>query len=179
MLAFLYETGKIAAPADINMIDITDANRLNANVVRLKVKPRFWVANPGSVIDCRWLLSSTAVSVVSPPKGFVPIFDDATKSLYGELLFFTVWRRILSMNYTLLTQVYHVDIIYNTDKTLPIVVALLTNGGWLIVAISFDLEIHGSKNGSAVCTDLANIIDKLAEINIVMHDFIALFCYDY
>jgi len=41
ILEFLYETGKIAAPADINMIDITDANRLNANVVRLKVKPRF------------------------------------------------------------------------------------------------------------------------------------------
>ena len=65
---------------------------------------------------------------------------------------------------------------YDISMTLPIVAGLLTNGGWLIVAISFDLEIHGSKNGSAVCTDLANIIDKLAEINIVMHDFIALFC---
>ena len=59
---------------------------------------------------------------------------------------------------------------------LPIVVGLLTNRGWLIVAIWFDLEIHGSKNGSAAWTDLANIIDKQAEINIVMHDFIALFC---
>ena len=41
ILAFLYETGKIAAPADINMIDITDAKRLNANVVTLKASPRF------------------------------------------------------------------------------------------------------------------------------------------
>ena len=65
---------------------------------------------------------------------------------------------------------------YNISINLPIVVGLLTNGGWLIVAISFDFEIHGSRNGSAAWTDLANIIDKQAEINIVMHDFIALFC---
>ena len=71
---------------------------------------------------------------------------------------------------------YNLQCNYDVNMILPIVVGLLTNGGWLIVAISFDFEIHGSKNGSAVCTDLANIIDKQAEINIVMHDFITLLC---
>ena len=61
---------------------------------------------------------------------------------------------------------------------LPIVF-LFSNGGWLIVAIPFAAEIHGSENGSAPCTNLANTVKKQTQIDIVMQGFIALDCYDY
>ena len=51
--AFLYVTGNIAAPADIIMIEKIEARRLNANVVRLNVKPRFSVVVPKALKDCR------------------------------------------------------------------------------------------------------------------------------
>ena len=38
----------------------------------------------------------------------------------------------------------------------------------MIVAMSFKAETHGFKNGSAPCTDLANISDKQAQLNVVM-----------
>ena len=51
--AFLYEIGNIAAPADIIMIEKIEARILNANVVRLNVKPRFSVVVPRALKDCR------------------------------------------------------------------------------------------------------------------------------